>query len=99
MNFGVIDLVQPCNPADIAQTDASPGPDGCVDNGDFSLFISSFFSADCTATCGQVPVQACNMADIAQTDSTPGFDGCVDNGDFSLFIASFFSAACPNCGG
>jgi hypothetical protein len=99
MNFGVIDLVQPCNPADIAQTDAAPGPDGCVDNGDFSLFISSFFSADCTATCGQVPVVACNPADIAQTDAAPGPDGCVDNGDFSLFISSFFSAICPHCGG
>jgi ELWxxDGT repeat protein len=88
----------PCNPADIAQTDSTPGADGCVDNGDFVLFIASFFSADCTATCGQAPVIQCNPADIAQTDSTPGADGCVDNGDFVLFIASFFSANCPNCG-
>ncbi len=84
----------PCNPADIAQTDSSPGPDGCVDNGDFSLFIASFFGADCSATCGEEPVTACNEADIAQTDSSPGPDGCVDNGDFSLFITSFFSADC-----
>jgi hypothetical protein len=84
----------PCNPADIAQTDSSPGPDGCVDNGDFSLFIASFFGADCSATCGEEPVTACNEADIAQTDSSPGPDGCVDNGDFSLFIASFFGADC-----
>ncbi len=88
----------PCNPADIAQTDSTPGADGCVDNGDFSLFIGSFFSADCTATCGQAPVIQCNPADIAETDSTPGADGCVDNGDFSLFIGSFFSAVCPDCG-
>ncbi len=33
-----------CNPADIAGTDASPGPDGLVNNGDFSLFIASFFA-------------------------------------------------------
>ncbi len=77
-----------CSPADIAYTDASPGPDGQVDNGDFSLFISSFFGANCTGT---IP---CNDADIAQTDSTPGADGQVDNGDFSLFIAAFF-AGCP----
>jgi hypothetical protein len=83
-----------CNPADIAATDASPGPDGCVDNGDFSLFISSFFGADCTATCGVLPLAQCNEADIAATDASVGFDGCVDNGDFSLFISSFFGADC-----
>jgi hypothetical protein len=83
-----------CNPADIAATDSTPGADGCVDNGDFSLFISEFFSADCSATCGNLPVVQCNSADIAATDSTPGADGCVDNGDFSLFISSFFSADC-----
>jgi ELWxxDGT repeat protein len=87
----------PCNPADIAATDASPGADACVDNGDFSLFISSFFGADCTATCGILPVTPCNPADIAATDAAPGADGCVDNGDFSLFISSFFTAVCPNC--
>jgi uncharacterized repeat protein (TIGR01451 family) len=87
-----------CNPADIAQTDSTPGADGCVDNGDFGLFISSFFSADCTATCGNLPVVQCNPSDIAETDSTPGADGCVDNGDFGLFISSFFSAVCPDCG-
>ncbi len=83
----------PCNPADIAATDATPGADGCVDNGDFSLFIASFFSASCSE-CGLSAESPCNPADIAQTDSTPGFDGCVDNGDFSLFIASFFVANC-----
>jgi hypothetical protein len=77
--------------ADIAQTDSSPGADGTVDNGDFSLFISSFFSAECSATCGVSPVVACGPADIAQTDASPGADGCVDNGDFSLFINAFFS--------
>jgi uncharacterized repeat protein (TIGR01451 family) len=86
-----------CNPADIAATDASPGADACVDNGDFSLFISSFFGADCTATCGILPVTPCNPADIGATDAAPGADGCVDNGDFSLFIASFFTAVCPDC--
>jgi hypothetical protein len=89
---------QPCNPADIAQTDASPGPDGCVDNGDFGLFIASFFSASCPA-CGQPGAGVCNEADIAQTDASPGPDGCVDNGDFGLFISSFFGASCPDCGG
>jgi endonuclease I len=86
----------PCNPADIAQTDGTPGPDGLVNNGDFSLFISSFFNADCPGCDPPNSIgQACNPADIAQTDSTPGADGCVDNGDFGLFISAFFSAACP----
>jgi hypothetical protein len=89
-----------CNAADIAQTDAAPGPDGCVDNGDFLLFVGSFFSADCVPTCGATPPHACNAADIAQTDAAPGPDGCVDNGDFLLFIGSFFSADCAaTCGG
>jgi hypothetical protein len=77
-----------CGPADIASTDGTPGPDGSVNNGDFQLFIGSFFSADCL---GQVP---CNPADIAQTDSTPGADGLVNNGDFQLFISSFFTSPC-----
>lgn len=90
---------QPCNPADIAWTDATPGADGRVDNGDFGLFISSFFVHDCEDCGGVVPhgvVEPCNPADIAQTDASPGPDGCVDNGDFGLFISSFFSAVCPD---
>lgn len=79
-----------CNPADIAQTDGTPGPDGQVDNGDFSLFIAAFFSAFCP-TGSAVP---CNDADIAQTDGSPGPDGQVDNGDFALFVSSFFGANC-----
>jgi hypothetical protein len=81
-------------PADIAQTDAAPGPDGLADNGDFSLFFTLFFSADCTGTCPSVGPAQCSLADIAQTDATPGPDGCVDNGDFQLFFNSFFSG-CP----
>jgi hypothetical protein len=75
----------PCNPADIAGTDASPGPDGQIDNGDFALFIASFFGDVCT---GAVP---CAPADIAGTDAAPGPDGQIDNGDFSLFISAFFA--------
>jgi hypothetical protein len=96
IRFTVGAPVTQCNPADIAQTDATPGPDNCVDNGDFQLFVSAFFTADCP-NCGQSPAQ-CNPADIAQTDATPGFDGCVNNGDFQLFIGAFFTANCPNCG-
>lgn len=33
-----------CTDADIAQTDGTPGPDGRVDNGDFSLFFTTFFA-------------------------------------------------------
>jgi probable HAF family extracellular repeat protein len=36
-----------CNPADIADNGSNAGPDGAVDNGDFSLFISSFFNPQC----------------------------------------------------
>jgi hypothetical protein len=86
--FGVaarllVELEPDCH-ADIAGTDASPGADGQIDNGDFLLFIASFFGADCD---GAVP---CNPADIAGTDASPGADGQVDNGDFLLFIAGFF---------
>jgi hypothetical protein len=88
----------PCNPSDIAATDASPGPDGCVDNGDFLLFVSDFFSASCDA-CGLPGAAPCGPSDIARTDASPGPDGCVDNGDFLLFVSGFFSANCPNCGG
>jgi hypothetical protein len=85
----IIEPVQAsCGPADIASTAGSPGPDGLVNNGDFQLFIGSFFTANCT---GQIP---CNPADIGQTDSSPGADGLVNNGDFQLFIASFFTSPC-----
>jgi Tol biopolymer transport system component len=80
-----------CNAADIAQTDGTPGPDGQNNNGDFQLFIASFFGAMCDSTCGSASPTQCSPADIAQTDSTAGFDGCVDNGDFTLFISAFFS--------
>jgi uncharacterized membrane protein len=89
---------EPCTPADIAQTDAAPGADGRVDNGDFLLFISSYFVHECADCGGTVPggvVEPCNPADIAQADATPGPDGCVDNGDLSQFISSFFTALCP----
>jgi hypothetical protein len=80
----------PCSIADVASTDGTPGPDGRLDNGDFSLFLASFFSAACSGP----PSVPCAPADIAGTDTTPGPDGWVDNGDFSAFIASFF-AGCP----
>jgi hypothetical protein len=73
---------QALNPADIAQTDGSPGPDGQRDNGDFILFISSFFAPDDSLLA--------YAADIAATDATPGSDGQRDNGDFQLFISGFF---------
>lgn len=70
------------NPADIANTAGDPGDDGQVNNGDFSLFFSAFFSTDPLLNW---------PADIAQTDGTPGPDGNIDNGDFSLFFSSFFA--------
>lgn len=82
-----------CNPADIANTDGTPGPDNAVDNGDFSLFFTSFFGAQCPL-CGHPGSSPCNAADVAATDGSPGPDGCVDNGDFSLVFTSFF-AGCP----
>lgn len=78
--------VPPCNPADIADTDAVPGSDGVIDNGDFSLFFIAFFS----------PVNSPSfwLADIANTDGDVPADGVVDNGDFTRFFLSFFEG-CP----
>ncbi len=84
-----------CSPAEIANTDGEAGPDGAVDNGDFSLFFVAFF-ADANN-----PVR--RFADIANTDGdvsrvwpigTPagGFDLAVDNGDFTAFFAAFFES-------
>jgi hypothetical protein len=82
-----------CNPADIADNAAEPGPDQCVDNGDFQLFINAFFGG---TGCPGDP--GCNPADIANNGSQPIPDGVLDNGDFQLFITSFFTANCPTCG-
>jgi endonuclease I len=85
----------PCNPADIGDNGSNPGPDGCVDNGDFSLFISQFFNSSVQAGCATLtPGIACAASDIADNGSNPGPDGLLDNGDFSLFISSFFNANC-----
>lgn len=81
-------LPVPVRPSDIAGTDGTPGADGRVDNGDFSLFIASFFNP----ACEQPSSLPCGPADIAGTDATPGPDGRLDNGDFSLFISDFFNA-------
>jgi hypothetical protein len=82
-----------CNPADIADNGSNPGADGCVDNGDFSLFISQFFNPAIQAGCAGAPIP-CAAADIADNGSNAGADGFLDNGDFSLFISSFFGADC-----
>jgi hypothetical protein len=77
--YNVQMLVMPkFRPADIAATDGTPGADGNVDNGDFSLFFSAFFSGD-------------PAADIAATDGSAGPDETVDNGDFQLFFTDFFN--------
>ncbi|MFN7744507.1 MAG: hypothetical protein ACK5Q8_13870 [Phycisphaerales bacterium] len=81
-----VNPVPPCNPADIADTDAGPGSDGVIDNGDFSLCFIAFFS----------PVNSPMvwLADIANTDGDVPADGVVDNGDFTRFFVSFFEG-CP----
>jgi hypothetical protein len=73
----------PCGPADIANTDGDPAPDGFIDNGDFTLFFSSFFLPEGN------PDRV--YADIANTDGDLGADGFVDNGDFTLFFSAFFA--------
>jgi uncharacterized membrane protein len=83
----------PCNAADIADNGSNAGADGCVDNGDFSLFISEFFNAGVQSACTGATIP-CAAADIADNGSNPGADGFVDNGDFSLFISNFFNANC-----
>lgn len=84
-----------CGTADIAATDALPGPDGQIDNGDFSLFFLSFFSGcDAPGQGSGSGGPACGPADIAGTDGSPGPDGRIDNGDFQAFFPSFFDG-CP----
>ena len=81
-----------CSAADVANTDGQTaldggGPDGVIDNGDFSAFFAAFFAADGDP--------ARMIADLANTDGQTaaeggGADGAVDNGDFSAFFAAFF---------
>jgi hypothetical protein len=87
-----------CNPADIADNGSNAATDGCVDNGDFSLFIAQFFSTSVQAACSGSAIP-CAAADIADNGSNPTPDGLLDNGDFSLFISAFFGANCPSCAG
>lgn len=85
-----------CSPADIAQSDGAPGPDGSIDNGDFQAFFGSFFNG-CTHP-GAYPCALADIANSAGDNDPPGSpaapDGAVDNGDFSVFFAAFF-AGCP----
>ncbi len=81
--YNVVFVVLPAfKPADVANTDGDPSPDGFVDNGDFTAFFNAFFldSSDPNRL----------IADVANTDAEPGPDGTVDNGDFTAFFASFF---------
>lgn len=87
-------LPPPARPADIADNASIPGPDGEVDNGDFSLFISQFFNAATQLACTGTAIP-CAAADIADNASNPSPDGFLDNGDFSLFIADFFAGGAP----
>ncbi|MCE2967513.1 MAG: GC-type dockerin domain-anchored protein [Phycisphaerales bacterium] len=92
----LIPCQQPCSPADIANTDgetARPfaGPDGAIDNGDFTAFFAAFFLEE--GDPGRL------VADIANTDGETilegsGPDGVVDNGDFTAFFSYFFDG-CP----
>jgi hypothetical protein len=80
-----------CNPADIADTSgrsasSGGGPDGAVENGDFTAFFAAFFAA--------VGNPLRPDADIADSDGVPGADGAVDNGDYTRFFFAFFDG-CP----
>ncbi len=90
-------LVCGCSPADVANTDGDPLPDGAIDNGDFNAFFSAFFLDQSDP--GRL------VADIASTDgevaavwpggtAAGGPDGAIDNGDFNAFFISFFQS-CP----
>jgi hypothetical protein len=83
----------PCiNPADIADTDGNAPGDGVVDNGDFTLFFSAFFSDE-----GDPARLAADIADtdgLTRIDIGGGPDGAVDNGDFTAFFNFFFSGLC-----
>ena len=83
----------PCvNPADIADTDGNPSPDGVVDNGDFTAFFAAFFLDESD------PARL--VADLGNTDGLTvidiggGPDGSVDNGDFTAFFTYFFNGLC-----
>lgn len=108
---GVLDAceVRGCNPADIADTDGNTvltggGPDGQLNNGDFSAFFAAYFiSTDCSRLDGTL--LPCSAADIANTDGEvhpawPGYGGprgfrgggpdrTLDNGDFQAFFKYF----------
>ncbi|MFO0084076.1 MAG: GC-type dockerin domain-anchored protein [Phycisphaerales bacterium] len=80
-----------CSPADIANTDGDPQPDGVIDNSDFGLFFQAFFLPEAE------PARL--IADIANTDGDTaltggGPDGSIDNGDFAAFFSLFFTG-CP----
>jgi hypothetical protein len=104
--------VRGCNPADIADADGltafnGGGPDGTLDNGDFSAFFAAFFAdgPDCLGA-SRSP-RPCSAADIANTDGEVhpawpvyggpegsrggGPDGALDNGDFVAFFTHFFA--------
>ena len=109
---GVLDAceVRGCNPADIADTDGNTvltggGPDGQLNNGDFSAFFAAYFiSTDCSRLDGTL--LPCSAADITNTDGQvhpawPGYGGprgfrgggpdrTLDNGDFQAFFTYFF---------
>ncbi|MCE2966074.1 MAG: hypothetical protein ACK5WB_08780 [Phycisphaerales bacterium] len=83
----------PCvNPADIADTDGNPSPDGVVDNGDFTAFFAAFFLDESD------PARL--VADLGNTDGLTvldiggGPDTTVDNGDFTAFFTYFFNGLC-----
>lgn len=73
-------------PADVATSDGSPGADGLLNNGDFSLFFASFF-----AGCSSPGATPCAVADIANSAGQSGPDGQVNNGDFQSFFQFFFT--------
>ncbi len=74
--------------ADIADNGSNPQPDGAIDGGDFSLFISQFFDPTVQAGCDG-SVVPCSPADITGNGGDGPPDGILDNGDFSRFLNSW----------
>ncbi|CAN5728680.1 hypothetical protein BH11PLA1_BH11PLA1_05720 [soil metagenome] len=66
---------------DIADSAGDPGANGLVNEGDYNLFFSAFFSAN----------QLFQLnADISDDRGTPGANGRVNEGDYNAFFNYFF---------
>jgi hypothetical protein len=88
-DYKVLIKACPCG-GDVANTGASPDPDGQVDIGDLSpiliLMLTQYPNGDPTGLYNVGLPAYLSCADIAQTNSQPGSDGQVDIGDLNAIV-------------